>query len=141
MINRPIFLNQLINFKDKDFIKVITGIRRCGKSSLLQLFADYLKSENISDENIIQMNFESFEYDGFTYKELYNVIKDKSKQIKGKLYLLFDEIQRIKSWELAVNSLRVDCNVDMYITGSNAYLLSSQLALPFPSPVRERPVT
>ena len=105
MINRPIFLNQLINFKDKDFIKVITGIRRCGKSSLLKLFADYLKSENISDENIIQMNFESFEYDGFTYKELYNVIKDKSKQIKGKLYLLFDEIQRIKSWELAVNSL------------------------------------
>ena len=74
------------------------------------------------------MNFESFEYDGFTYKELYNVIKDKSKQIKGKLYLLFDEIQRIKSWELAVNSLRVDCNVDIYITGSNAYLLSSQLA-------------
>ena len=128
MINRPIFLNQLINFKDKDFIKVITGIRRCGKSSLLQLFADYLKSEKISDENIIQMNFESFEYDGFTYKELYNVIKDKSKQIKGKLYLLFDEIQRIKSWELAVNSLRVDCNVDIYITGSNAYLLSSQLA-------------
>ena len=128
MINRPIFLNQLINFKDKDFIKVITGIRRCGKSSLLQLFADYLKSKNISDENIIQMNFESFEYDGFTYKELYNVIKDKSKQIKGKLYLLFDEIQRIKSWELAVNSLRVDCNVDIYITGSNAYLLSSQLA-------------
>ena len=97
MINRPIFLNQLINFKDKDFIKVITGIRRCGKSSLLQLFADYLKSENISDENIIQMNFESFEYDGFTYKELYNLIKDKSKQIKGKLYLLFDEIQKIKS--------------------------------------------
>ena len=128
MINRPIFLNQLINFKDKEFIKVITGIRRCGKSSLLQLFADYLKSENISNENIIQINFESLEYDGLTYKELYNIVKDKSKQIKGKLYLLFDEIQKIESWELAVNSLRVDCDVDIYITGSNAYLLSSQLA-------------
>lgn len=128
MINRPIFLNQLINFKDKDLIKVITGIRRCGKSSLLELFADYLKSENIDKENIIQMNFESLEYDGLTYKELYDRIKDKSKKANGRLYLLFDEIQKIEKWELAINSLRVDLDVDIYITGSNAYLLSSQLS-------------
>lgn len=128
MINRPMFLNQLINFKDKDLIKVITGIRRCGKSSLLELFADYLKSENIDKENIIQMNFESLEYDGLTYKELYDRIKDKSKKANGKLYLLFDEIQKIEKWELAINSLRVDLDVDIYITGSNAYLLSSQLS-------------
>lgn len=128
MINRPIFLNQLINFKDKDLIKVITGIRRCGKSSLLELFADYLKSENIDKENIIQMNFESLEYDGLTYKELYDRIKEKAKKANGKLYLLFDEIQKIEKWELAINSLRVDLDVDIYITGSNAYLLSSQLS-------------
>ena len=128
MINRPIFLNQLINFKDKDLIKVITGIRRCGKSSLLELFADYLKSENIDKENIIQMNFESLEYDGLTYKELYDRIKERAKKANGKLYLLFDEIQKIEKWELAINSLRVDLDVDIYITGSNAYLLSSQLS-------------
>ncbi len=128
MINRPIFLNQLINFKDKDLIKVITGIRRCGKSSLLKLFADYLKSQNVGNENIVQMNFESLEYDGLTYKELYDQIKEKAKKANSKLYLLFDEIQKIEQWELAINSLRVDFNVDTYITGSNAYLLSSQLS-------------
>ena len=128
MINRPIFLNQLINFKDKDLIKVITGIRRCGKSSLLELFSGYLKSQNIKQENIIKINFESLRYDGLTYKELYELVKTNVQKTKGKIYLLFDEIQKVKSWELAVNSLRVDFNTDIYITGSNAYLLSSQLS-------------
>lgn len=128
MINRPVYLNQLINFKDKELIKVITGIRRCGKSSLLKLFSDYLKSENIADENIVHWNFESLEYDGLTYKELYDWIIEKAANMKGRLYLLFDEIQKIDQWELAVNSLKVDINVDIYITGSNAYLLSSHLS-------------
>lgn len=128
MINRPVFLNHLINFKDKDLIKVITGIRRCGKSSLLTLFADYLKSQNISENNIFFANYESFEYDGLTYKELYELVKSKVQSTKGKIYLLFDEIQKIDSWELAINSFRVDFDVDIYITGSNAYLLSSQLS-------------
>ena len=128
MINRPIFLNQLINFKDKDLIKVITGIRRCGKSSLLELFSGYLKSQNIKQENIIKINFESLRYDGLTYKELYELVKTNVQKTKGKIYLLFDEIQKVKSWELAVNSLRVDFDTDIYITGSNAYLLSSQLS-------------
>ena len=128
MINRPIFLNQLINFKDKDLIKVISGIRRCGKSSLLVLFADYLKSQNTDEDNIFLANFESFEYDGLTYKDLYNLVKEKISSTKGKIYLLFDEIQKIDSWELAINSFRVDFDVDIYITGSNAYLLSSQLS-------------
>ncbi len=128
MINRPIYLNQLINFKDKDLIKVITGIRRCGKSSLLELFAQYLKSQNIKDKNIIQINFESLEYDNLTYKDFYELIKEKSNKANGKLYLLLDEIQKLESWELAVNSLRVDLDVDIYLTGSNAYLLSSQLS-------------
>ena len=113
--NRPAYLNQLINFKDKDLIKVITGIRRCGKSSLLELFAQYLKSQNIKDKNIIQINFESLEYDNLTYKDFYELIKEKSNKANGKLYLLLDEIQKLESWELAVNSLRVDLDVEVEI--------------------------
>ncbi len=128
MINRPIYLDQLINFKDKEFIKVITGIRRCGKSSLLELFAQYLKENGVSEENILKINFEILEFADLTYKELHKMVKDKADSINGKLYVLFDEIQKIDSWELAVNSLRVDSNVDIYITGSNAYLLSSKLS-------------
>ena len=128
MINRPIYLDQLINFKDKEFIKVITGIRRCGKSSLLELFAQYLKENGVSEENILKINFEILEFADLTYKELHKMVKDKADSINGKLYVLFDEIQKIDSWELAVNSLRVDNNIDIYITGSNAYLLSSKLS-------------
>ena len=128
MIKRPIFLNQLINFKDKEQIKVITGIRRCGKSSLLEMFAQYLKEQGINDENILKINFEIMEFSDLTYKELHKMVKDRADTVKGKLYVLFDEIQKIASWELAVNSLRVDSDVDIYITGSNAYLLSSKLS-------------
>ena len=128
MIKRPIFLNQLINFKDKEQIKVITGIRRCGKSSLLEMYAQYLREQGINDENILKINFEIMEFSDLTYKELYKMVKDRANSINGKLYVLFDEIQKIESWELAVNSLRVDSDVDIYITGSNAYLLSSKLS-------------
>ncbi len=128
MINRPIFLNQLINFKDKDLIKVITGIRRCGKSSLLELFAQYLKNQGISDDNILKINFEMLEFADLSYKELHKMVKDKADALNSKLYVLFDEIQKVEGWELAVNSLRVDSDVDIYITGSNAYLLSSKLS-------------
>lgn len=128
MINRPIYLNQLMNLKDKEPIKVITGIRRCGKSSLLVLFEDYLKSQGVQEKNIFTANFESFTYEGMNYKELYEKVKSIVESTTGKVYLLFDEIQKIKSWELAVNAFRVDFDVDIYITGSNAYLLSSQLS-------------
>jgi len=128
MKNRPYYLNQLIKFKDHEQIKVITGIRRCGKSTLLKLFAEYLLSSGIADSNIIQMNFEDMQYDKLTYSELNNVISNKLKTTNGKVYILFDEIQKIDKWELAVNSLRLNDRTDIYITGSNAYLLSSQLA-------------
>lgn len=128
MINRPIYLNQLISFKDKELIKVITGIRRCGKSSLLSLYSDYLKSQGVIEENIIQMNFEDLKYDGLTYKELHDNIIEKLDNQREKVYLLFDEIQKIEKWELAINSIRLNPKADIYITGSNAYLLSSQLA-------------
>lgn len=128
MFNRPIYLNQLINFKDKEQIKVITGIRRCGKSSLLELFAQYLKEQGISEENILQINFEDLKYGKMTYLELNDLVESTAKKVKGNLYLFLDEVQKIDKWELTVNSLRLKKNIDIYITGSNAYLLSSQLS-------------
>ncbi len=128
MINRPIYLNKLISFKDHEAIKVITGIRRCGKSSILALFAEYLKSVGVSNDNILQINFEDLQYGNMTYLELNNFIKEKLDSTEGKFYILLDEIQKIDKWELAVNSLRLDNRTDIYITGSNAYMLSSQLS-------------
>lgn len=128
MFNRPIYLNQLIKFKDKEQIKVITGIRRCGKSSLLELFAQYLKEQGTNDNNILQINFEDLKYNNINYLELNNLIETHVKNIKGKLYLFLDEVQKVDKWELTVNSLRLKKNIDIYITGSNAYMLSSQLS-------------
>lgn len=128
MINRPIYLNKLLSFKDKEQIKVITGIRRCGKSKLLDMFIEHLKSTGVKQENIIKYDFESLKYKDMTYQKLYEEVIEKGKNITDKIYLFFDEIQKVEQWELAVNSFRVDLDADIYITGSNAYLLSSQLA-------------
>ena len=123
MINRELYMNKLLAYKDTEFIKIITGIRRCGKSSLLKLFMEKILEEN-KKANVIYMNFESFEFDDITnYKDMYNKIKEKINK-KEKNYILLDEVQRIKEWEKAVNALTVDFNSDIYITGSNAYLLS-----------------
>ena len=127
MLIRKKYLNQLIDGKDLNLIKVITGVRRCGKSTLLLQYKDYLISQNIPDEDIIYMNFESAKwYDIKDYKDLYNYIKKNLKN-KNKKYILLDEVQNVEKWEKAVNSLLVDINSDIYITGSNAYLLSSEL--------------
>lgn len=126
MLKREKYLNQLIESKDLNLIKVITGVRRSGKSTLLLQYKDYLISQKISEKNIIYMNFESAEwYDIKEYQDLYQYTK--SKIAKGKNYILLDEVQNIKMWEKAVNSLLVDTDCDIYITGSNAYLLSSEL--------------
>lgn len=127
MINRENYMNKLLSYKDTEFIKVITGIRRCGKSSLLKLFMNKLKEEN-SKTNVIYMNFESFEFDNIIdYKDMYTEIKKQIKS-KGKSYILLDEVQRVTNWEKCVNALSVDFDCDIYITGSNAYLLSSELS-------------
>lgn len=127
MINRENYMNKLLSYKDTEFIKVITGIRRCGKSSLLKLFMNKLKEEN-SKANVIYMNFESFEFDKIIdYKDMYIEIKKQIKS-KEKAYILLDEVQRVTNWEKCVNALSVDFNCDIYITGSNAYLLSSELS-------------
>ena len=128
MFNRPTYLNKLISFKDHELIKVITGIRRCGKSSLLMLFAEHLISQGVNKDNILRINFEDLQYGNMTYLELNDFVKDKLNSTQGKLYILLDEIQKIDKWELAVNSLRLDDRTDIYITGSNAYMLSSQLS-------------
>lgn len=128
MFNRPTYLSKLISFKDHELIKVITGIRRCGKSSLLMLFAEHLVSQGVKEENILRINFEDLQYGNMTYLELNDFVKDKLNSTEGKLYILLDEIQKIDKWELAVNSLRLDDRTDIYITGSNAYMLSSQLS-------------
>ena len=127
MIVRQMYLNRLIDAKDTEFIKVITGVRRSGKSTLLLMFKDYLIKENISEDSIIHINFESAIYDDIkNYKDLYNYIK--SNISTNKTYILLDEVQNVESWEKGVNSLKVDFDVDIYITGSNAYLLSSELS-------------
>lgn len=127
MINRELYINKLLAYKDTEFIKVITGIRRCGKSSLLKIFKDEILKEN-KKANIIYMNFESFEFDDIkNYKEMHDWIKERTKQ-NQKNYILLDEIQRITGWEKVVNALLIDIDSDIYITGSNAYLLSSELS-------------
>jgi len=126
MLIRRKYLDQLIQSKDLNLIKVITGVRRCGKSTLLLQYKDYLISQGIMEKNIIYMNFESADwYSIKDYNDLYKYIKEKSN--KRKLYVLLDEVQNVEKWEKAINSLLVDIDCDIYITGSNAYLLSSEL--------------
>ena len=124
---RPNYLNKLIGFKDTEPVKVITGIRRCGKSSLLKLMIEHLKQNGVLSSQILYVNFESFEFVEFNSTKLYNYVKERI--VAGKrMYLFFDEVQRVKNWENAINAFRVDFNCDIYITGSNAYLLSSEYA-------------
>ena len=130
MIPREQYMKSLLSYKDNKLIKVITGLRRCGKSTLLQLFKEYLLQNSIPDDHIININFELMAYDNIReYKDFYKLIREKLSS-KGKYYLLLDEIQQVKHWEKAINSLNVetDIDVDIYITGSNAHLLSSDIS-------------
>ena len=122
---RNIYLNRLIAFQDTEPVKVITGIRRCGKSSLLKLMQRHLLETGVASQQIISMNFESLEYRDMDVQTFYNHVKEKIQPNK-RMYLFFDELQRLDRWEDAVNSFRVDFDCDIYITGSNAYLLSSE---------------
>lgn len=128
LIDRPQYLNQLIQNKDADLVKIVTGIRRCGKSSLLDLYHQYLLKHGVPDSHIIHMNLESLRYRDLTdYLSFYDYV---SEQIaaEGKTYLIFDELQAVEHWEKAIESFRLDFDVDIYITGSNAYLLSTEFS-------------
>lgn len=129
MIQRERYMREIMNFMDKPVIKVLTGMRRCGKSALLELVMEELTERGISHENIIHMNFESLKYEPLkNYRSLYSEISSYAQRTAGRIYILLDEIQEVEEWEKAVNSLRVDFDCDIYITGSNARLLSGELA-------------
>ena len=124
---RELYLKKIIAFQDTEPVKVVTGIRRCGKSSLLKLMTLHLKENGVSEEQILEMNFESYAFKDMNSDDFYKYVK--ARIIEGKrMYLFFDEVQRVPNWEDAINSFRVDFNCDIYVTGSNAYMLSSEYA-------------
>ena len=128
LVQRNEYLEKLILWKDEQVIKVVTGLRRCGKSTLLLQYQDYLKANNILEEQILAINFEELEYEELLdYKKLYQYIKDRMCEDKT-TYIFLDEIQKVANFEKVVDSLYVKKNTDIYITGSNAYLLSGDLA-------------
>lgn len=124
---RDLYLSKLIGFQDTEPVKIITGIRRCGKSSLLKLMVAHLLDTGITPEQIVELNLESFVFKNMSAEELYYYVKERILPDR-RMYLFFDEIQRVPSWEDTINSFRVDFDCDIYITGSNAYLLSSEYA-------------
>lgn len=128
MIQRPEYIQRLIGFKDKNLIKVVTGIRRCGKSTLFELYQEYLKEQGILAQQIISINFEDMDFDELTdYKKLYQYIK--ARLLPDKMtYIFLDEIQNVANFQKAVDSLYSKKNTDIYITGSNAYIFSGELA-------------
>ena len=128
MVERKEYLQQLLSWKDEQVIKVVTGIRRCGKSTLLQQYQNLLRQQGVSDAQIIAINFEDLAYESLLdYAALYRFIKERL-QPDRMTYIFLDEIQKVPSFEKAVDSLYVQPNTDLYITGSNAYLLSGDLA-------------
>ncbi len=127
MIERKDYLEKLKKWKDKDLIKVVTGIRRCGKSTLFELYIDYLKKIGIENNHIISINLENPDNEFNTYKELYKFVKEQIKDNK-QYYVFLDEVQNVPEFQKAVDGLYIIKNVDVYITGSNAYLLSGELA-------------
>lgn len=127
MIERKEYLEELIRWKDQDVIKVITGIRRCGKSTLFELFINYLKQSGVDSNKIIKINLEDADYDFKDYKDLYDYV-NKKLDSNSKYYVFLDEVQNVSEFQKAVDSLYIKKNVDVYITGSNAYLLSGELA-------------
>lgn len=129
MIKRDLYLNKILPLIDLDLIKVITGIRRSGKSVMLTFIMEELKNRGVKDSDIIYINFESEQYQNITNKEeLNNLILNLTKEKTNRQYLFFDEIQKVSSWEISINGFMVDLNCDIYITGSNSNLLSGELA-------------
>lgn len=128
MIERPLYLDKIMPFVDTPFVKILTGVRRCGKSTILKIIIKKIKEEkNVDDEQILNYFFNSMEYEDMTTKELYLELKSKIIQSK-KTYLFLDEIQEIEGWEKVVNTLASDFDVDIYITGSNSRMMSSEIS-------------
>lgn len=128
MIDRPLYVDKIMAYVDTPFVKILTGVRRCGKSTILKMIMERLKTErNIPEDRIISCRFDSMEYEDMTAKQIYTLLKEKLSPA-GKTYLFLDEVQEIKGWEKIVNSLVSDFDVDLYITGSNSRMMSSEIA-------------
>ena len=127
MIFRENYVKKIMAFTDTPFVKVLTGVRRCGKSTIMQMIMDELRGRGVSDEKIVSYRFDSMEYEGMTAKQLYEMLKTKLSNTE-KTYLFLDEVQEITSWEKTVNSINTDFNVDIYVTGSNSRMMSSEIA-------------
>ncbi len=128
MIDRPLYLDKIMAYVDAPFVKILTGVRRCGKSTILKMIMERLKTErNIPEDRIISCRFDSMEYEDMTAKQIYTLLKEQLSP-DGKTYLFLDEVQEIKGWEKIVNSLASDFDVDLYITGSNSRMMSSEIA-------------
>ena len=129
MVKRERYMSQIRDFMDKPVVKVLTGMRRSGKSAMLELIKEELLAKSIPENNIIHINFESLRYEKLKdYHVFYKAITEQSKTISGKIYILLDEIQEVEGWEQVINSFRVDFDCDIYFTGTNAKLMSGELA-------------
>ena len=125
MIYRPMYVDKIMTYVDTPFVKILTGVRRCGKSTILKMIIEKLKTErNVPEERIVSCRYDSMEYEDMTAKQIYAQLKERLSP-NGKTYLFLDEVQEIKSWEKFVNSLASDFDVDLYITGSNSRMMSS----------------
>ena len=128
MIDRPLYMDKIMAYVDTPFVKILTGVRRCGKSTILKMIMERLKTErNIPEGRIISCRFDSMEYEDMTAKQIYTLLKNQLSATE-KTYLFLDEVQEIKGWEKVVNSLASDFDVDLYITGSNSRMMSSEIA-------------
>lgn len=126
MFDRPLYTEQIMKYVDTPFVKVLTGIRRCGKSTILKLIMQKLREKGIPDMQILSYRFDSMEYDGYSAKDMYRILK-KQLVSSSKMYLFLDEVQEIEGWEKLVNSLATDFNVDIFVTGSNSRMMSSEI--------------
>ena len=128
MIYRPLYVDRIMPYADTPFVKILTGVRRCGKSTILKMIMEKLKTERkIPTERIISCRYDSMEYEDMTAKQIYAQLKDQLSP-DGKTYLFLDEIQEIRGWEKVVNSLASDFDVDIYVTGSNSRMMSSEIS-------------
>lgn len=128
MINRPLYMDKIMTYVDTPFVKVLTGIRRSGKSTIMKMIMDKLENErHIPKENIISMRFDSMEYEDMTAKQMFETIKAGLSD-QGRTYLFLDEVQEISGWEKVVNSFLGEYDVDIYVTGSNSRMMSSEIA-------------
>jgi len=127
MIYRPTYIDKIMPYADMPFVKILSGVRRCGKSTILKMVMEKLRERGVDDKHILTFNLDSMQYEGMTAKMLYDMVKGKLPS-EGKTYVFLDEVQEVKDWEKAVNSFMTDFDVDLYVTGSNSRMLSSEIS-------------